>query len=171
MLRRDFLGDLARLAALSAVVPNVWRVTGRPRLADDPFMLGVASGDPTPDGAVLWTRLAPRPLEPEGGMAGLRVAVRWEVADDEAFTRIVQSGRAAAVPELSYSVHVDVRGLAPGRWYFYRFIAGDATSAVGRVRTAPAATGADALTPLRFAVASCNHLEYGWFTAYQHMAR
>ena len=171
MLRRDFLGDLARLAALSAVVPNIWRVTGRPRLADDPFALGVASGDPTPDGAVLWTRLAPRPLEPEGGMAGLRVAVRWEVADDEAFAHVVQSGRAAAVPELSYSVHVDVRGLAPGRWYFYRFIAGEATSAVGRVRTAPAATGAGAIAPLRLAVASCQHLEQGLFTAYEHMAR
>jgi alkaline phosphatase D len=168
MLRRDFLGDLARLAALSAVVPNAWRVTGRPRLADDPFRLGVASGDPTPDGAMLWTRLAPRPLEPEGGMEGLRVAVRWEVAEDDAFARVVQRGRAAAAPELSYSIHVDVRGLAPDRWYFYRFMAGDATSPVGRLRTTPAAGD---LTPLRFAVASCQHFEVGLFTAYQHLAR
>ena len=168
MLRRDFLGDLARLAALSAVVPTAWRVTSRPRLADDPFRLGVASGDPLPGGFVLWTRLAPRPLEPEGGMEGLRVAVRWQVARDEAFTDIVREGRAAAVPELSYSVHVDVPGLEPDRWYFYRFIAGDATSPVGRARTAPPPGTA---SPLRLAVASCQHWETGLFTAYQHMAR
>src|SRR6187397_161237 len=66
MERRDFLLYLSRYAALCAVVPNVWRVTARPRLADDPFTLGVASGDPTPSSGILWTRLAPRPLEPDG---------------------------------------------------------------------------------------------------------
>ena len=79
MERRDFLLDLSRLAGLCAVVPNVWRVTGRPRLADDPFTLGVASGDPAPTGGVLWTKLAPRPLEADGGMDGQRVAVTWEL--------------------------------------------------------------------------------------------
>ena len=63
MERRDFLTDVARLAALCAVVPNAWRVTSRPRLVDDPFQLGVSCGDPTSGGGVLWTRLAPRPLE------------------------------------------------------------------------------------------------------------
>jgi alkaline phosphatase D len=168
MDRRDFLADLTRFATLAATVPNVWRVTGRPRLADDPFTLGVASGDPTPTGGVLWTRLAPRPLEPEGGMAGQRAAVSWELAEDERFARVVKQGRATAVPELSYSVHVDVDGLAPNRWYHYRFRAGDATSPVGRLRTAPAA---GELAPLRFAVASCQHYETGLFTAFAHMAR
>src|SRR5688572_2716649 len=107
MDRRLFLADLSRAAALCAVVPNVWRVTSRPRLADDPFQLGVASGDPTPTGGVLWTRLAPRPMEPDGGMDGQRVVVTWEVAEDEAFARIVQRGRATAAFELSYSVHAD----------------------------------------------------------------
>ena len=167
MLRRDFLADLSRLAALAAVVPNGWRVTGRPRFADDPFQLGVAAGDPTADGGVLWTRLAPRPLEPEGGMAGLRVPVDWQVAEDEAFARVAQRGRATAVPELGYAVHADVRGLRPDRWYFYRFTAGDATSPVGRLRTVPAEGAA---TPLRFAVASCQHWEQGLFTAYRHLA-
>ena len=168
MLRRDFLSDLAHVAALSAVVPTAWRVSSRPSLADDPFQLGVAAGDPTSDGGVLWTRLAPRPLEPEGGMSGLRVVVGWEVAEDDRFARIVQRGRAAAAPELSYSVHVDVTGLQPDRWYFYRFTAGDAVSPVGRLRTAPAA---GALSPLRLAAASCQHWEQGLFTAYAHMAR
>ena len=166
--RRDFLTDLARLAALSAVDPGAWRGTTRPRLADDPFQLGVASGDPTPRGGVLWTRLAPRPLEPEGGMDGARTVVRWEVAEDEGFRRVVQQGRATAAPELAYSVHIDVEGLAPGRWYVYRFIVGDATSPVGRLRTTPAP---GSLTPLDFAFASCQNYEEGLFTAYDHMAR
>src|SRR5829696_7240270 len=120
MQRRDFLLDVTRAAALCAVVPNGWRVAFRPRFADDPFSLGVASGEPTPTGGVLWTRLAPRPLEPHGGMDGLRAAVIWEVADDEQFTRIAKQGRATSAPELGFSVHVDVDGLSPDRWYFYR---------------------------------------------------
>ena len=167
MKRRDFVADLARLAALCAVVPNDWRVTARPRLPDDPFQLGVASGDPTATGAVIWTRLAPRPLEPDAGMAGQRVVVTWEVADDEGFARIVKRGRATAAFELGHSVHIDVDGLAPDRWYFYRFSAAGATSPVGRLRTTPAPGTA---TPLRFAVASCQHYEFGLFTAYRHMA-
>lgn len=168
MDRRDFLADVSRVAALCAVVPNGWRVDARPRFVEDPFQLGVASGDPTPDGGVLWTRLAPRPLEPEGGMSGQRAAVNWEVAEDDAFQRIVRRGRATAAPELAFSIHVDVDGLQPDRWYFYRFASGDATSPVGRLRTAPAA---GAVVPLRFAVASCQHWETGLFTAYEHMAR
>jgi alkaline phosphatase D len=168
MKRRDFLSDVARLAALAAVVPTDWRVVLRPRWAADPFALGVASGDPTPGAAVIWTRLAPSPLEPHGGMEGNRVAVNWEVAADDRFARVIRRGRATAVPELSYSIHVDVDGLAPDRWYFYRFTSMDAVSATGRLRTTPAAESA---TPLRFAFASCQHYETGYYTAYEHMAR
>lgn len=168
MRRRDFLTDLARLAALAAVVPNDWRVVLRPRWADDPFTLGVAAGDPTASSAMIWTRLATRPLEPEGGMAGDRIAVQWEVAADERFARVTRRGRATAAPELGYSVHVDVEGLDPERWYFYRFLASDATSAVGRLRTTPRAADVRAL---RFAFASCQHWETGFYTAYEHMAR
>src|SRR5688572_21929466 len=168
MDRRDFLANLSRTAALAATVPNVWRVTNRPRFADDPFQLGVASGDPTPNGGVLWTRLAPKPLEPDGGMAGPRTVVMWEVASDDGFRTIVQQGRATAAAELSYSVHVNVTGLEPDRWYFYRFMAGEARSPVGRFRTTPAA---GARTPLKFAVASCQYYEQGLYTAYAHMAR
>lgn len=168
MERRRFLADLSRYAALCAGLPNNWRLASRPRFADDPFALGVASGDPTPSGAVLWTRLAPRPYEPEGGMDGVRATVAWEVADDDAFTSIVSRGRHTAAPELGYSVHVDVDGLAPDRWYFYRFMSGDAMSAIGRVRTAPAV---GAMTPLRFGVASCQNYEQGLFTALDHLSR
>ncbi len=168
MDRRAFLSDLARTATLCAAVPNVWRVTARPRLADDPFQLGVASGDPTPTGGVLWTRLAPRALEPDGGMNGQRTVVSWEVAGDEGFSRVARSGRVTAAPELGYSLHVEVGGLAPDRWYTYRFTVRDAVSDVGRFRTAPSPTSP---TPLRLAVASCQHYEEGLFTAYAHMAR
>ncbi|MCU0636868.1 MAG: PhoD-like phosphatase N-terminal domain-containing protein, partial [Gemmatimonadaceae bacterium] len=161
MLRRPFLADLSRYALLAAGTPTAWHLTWRPRFADDPFTLGVASGDPTATGVVLWTRLAPRPLEPEGGMDGLRTVVSWQLADDEQFARIVQEGRVTAAPELGYSVHVDVQGLEPDRWYWYRFRVGDATSPTARTRTAPRA---GALTPLAFAFASCQRYEHGYFT-------
>ena len=167
MHRRLFFSDLAKYAALAATTPTIWRLEWNPRYADDPFALGVASGDPTPDGAVLWTRLAPRPLEAEGGMDGRRVSVRWQVAEDEGFARITQQGNATAAPELGYSIHANVRGLHNDRWYFYRFTSGDAASAVGRLRTTPADGGE---SPLRFVSASCSHYEEGLFTAYGHLA-
>ncbi len=101
-------------------------------------------------------------------MDGQRTIVRWEVAEDERFSRIVRQGRAIAAPELSYSVHIDDDGLAPGRWYHYRFTAGDAVSPIGRLRSTPAA---GAVERLRFAFASCQHYESGYFTAFDHMAR
>ena len=113
------------------------RAVERPTFSGYPFTLGVASGAPTPDGMVLWTRLAPHPVS--GGGAGRDpVLVRWQVADDEAFARIVQRGSVTARPSGAFSVHVEVRGLQPARWYFYRFIAGGEASPVGRTRTAPA---------------------------------
>lgn len=165
--RRTFLVDLSRYAALCAGVPTAWRVVSRPPWVDDPFTLGVASGDPLFDRCVIWTRLAPRPFEAMGGMSGLKTAVGWEVAHDEGFGRMVRSGQATAAPELGYSLHVDVEGLEPDRWYFYRFTTGDGPSPVGRLRTAPA-PGAD--TPLDFAFCSCQNYEQGLFTAYEHMA-
>jgi alkaline phosphatase D len=168
MQRRDFLIDLTRLAALAATVPNDWRVVHRPRFADDPFSLGIASGDPTPTGAMLWTRLATSPLEVLGGMNGARVMVDWEVASDDGFKSVVKKGRATAAPELGYSLHIDVDGLESDRWYFYRFRSGQATSAVGRTRTTPAPT---VRKPLSFAFASCQHYEQGYYTAHEHLAR
>lgn len=171
MDRRNFLADMTRAAALCAVIPNAWRVQSRVSFADDPFSLGVASGDVTSSGGVLWTRLAPRPMEPDGGLSGPRPVVNWEVADDDSFRKIVKSGRATAASELSYSVHVDVDGLEPDRWYWYRFSTGGATgatSSAGRLRTAPA----DGVTsPLNFAMASCQHWEQGLYTAHDHMSR
>ncbi|MBA4032492.1 MAG: alkaline phosphatase [Planctomyces sp.] len=138
------------------------------RLGPNPFGLGVASGDPTPEGAVLWTRIAPNPLSGEE-LEPVAMPVKWEVADDEKFTRIVQSGTAVATPDLAHSVHVELKGLPPDRWYFYRFITSGETSRVGRFRTTPLATAMP--RELNFAFASCQHFEQGLFTAYDHLAK
>src|SRR6185295_8527342 len=124
-------------------------------------------GDPLADGIVLWTRLAPKPLD-GGGMPAAIVDVDWELAADERFRTIVQKGTALARPELGHSVHVEVAGLEPGREYWYRFRAGDDVSQVARTKTAPRA-GAP-VDRLRFAVCGCNHYEDGYFTAFQRMA-
>ena len=138
-----------------------------PTLRADPFTLGVGSGDPLPDSVVLWTRLALDPVN-GGGMPPAPVEVRWELAADDGFTTIIQSGTATAQPELAHSVHVDAAGLQPGATYFYRFMAGDAVSPTGRTKTAPPAGAA--VDRLRFAYASCQHYEDGFFSAYRHMA-
>ena len=116
---------------------------------------------------VLWTRLAPKPLE-GGGMAPDALEVKWEVAADEGFKRIAQSGGTVASPGNAHAVHVEVDGLAPGREYFYRFLCGGEASPVGRTRTAPEAGRGD--DRLRFAFASCQQYEQGYFTAHRHMA-
>lgn len=131
------------------------------------FTLGVASGDPSPDGFVLWTRLAPRPVA-GGGMPKRDVQVAWEVADDARFRRRRARGVATARPGLGHSVHVEVRGLAPDREYFYRFRAGRQVSPAGRARTAPAA-GAR-VGGLRFAFASCQSWQDGYYSVYDHLA-
>ncbi|MGH9152277.1 MAG: alkaline phosphatase D family protein, partial [Acidimicrobiales bacterium] len=123
----------------------------------------------TPGGMVLWTRLAPDPLAPDGtgGMPPRPVAVLWEVAEDERFSRVVHRGLEVTRPETAHSVHAEVDGLRPGREYFYRFRAEAEISPVGRTRTAPAA---GSTTPLRLGFASCSMFEHGYFTAYRHMA-
>ena len=153
---------LLRIAAATAAASWLPRSAfSQSRLSDDPFTAGVASGSPTDAAIVLWTRLLGARL-PSGA-----VTVRWELADDENFQRIVQAGQAQAVPELAHSVHVEVQGLPPDRWFFYRFHAGGWTSAVGRTRTLPAP---DAVAQrLRLAYASCQRWEHGWFSAWRHL--
>lgn len=173
MHRRSFLADLSRRAAGIALAQLFAGTAGaRPqaRIAFDayPFPLGIASGMPRPDSVVLWTRLAPHPHEPRGGMDDGDVVVRWELAEDERFSRGLRSGTAVARADHAHSVHVRVAGLAPGRVWFYRFIAGDVASAIGRTRTAPAESAS--IDRLRIALASCQHYEQGHFAVHREIA-
>jgi alkaline phosphatase D len=168
--RRRFVAGSASLAAAawlaSCRAPGISRP---PPFSAYPFSLGVASGEPDAHSVILWTRLAPQPLAPDGGMPASAVPVGWQVAEDENMSRIVRSGTATAEPRWGHSVHVEVTGLQPDRWYWYRFTAGSETSPKGRTRTMPPAGSSPAR--LRFAFASCQHYETGLFTAFEHMAR
>jgi alkaline phosphatase D len=170
--------------ALAASVPGAWRpgrALAQPRVTTDPFALGVASAVTGPDAVVLWTRIVPELgawiarfsnlaigdyvaargafVEAEG-----KLDVRWELATDEAFRNIVRRGTSVAAAELAHSVHAEIEGLEPARPYFYRFLYGDAVSPTGITRTLSAQA-----TRLRFALASCQHYEYGHFGAYDAM--
>ncbi|WP_041407325.1 alkaline phosphatase D family protein [Segniliparus rotundus] len=163
----------ALLGALgAAVLLGTGRLSARSSSAagSDLFALGVASGDPLPDGVVLWTRLAPAPLAGDGfgGMGAAPVTVQWQVASDEKFAHIVREGSVTATRELAHSAHPEVHGLEPDRVYYYRFKAGRELSPVGRTRTAPA-PGAHR-DQVRFAFASCQRWDQGYYTAYDHMA-
>ena len=140
----------------------------RPRFDVNPFSLGVASGDPTPNGVVLWTRLAPEPLLPGGGMTDEVFPVRYEVARDEGFRRIVRHGAVGATPEEAHSVHVELDQLRPDREYFFRFKCGKEVSPVGRTRTAPQYDST--VDELVFAFVSCQNFPDGYFTPYEEVA-
>ncbi|MEO1996187.1 MAG: alkaline phosphatase D family protein [Planctomycetaceae bacterium] len=166
--RRQFL-TTATAAAWPFINLRLGEAADRPaRLSDYPFKLGVSSGDPAPDGFVLWTRLCPEPPG-RGGLPHEDVRVEWQVATDEAMKQIVRKGVATAAVDWAHSVHVEIEGLEPDRSYWYQFKVGMDVSPVGRTRTAPAADAM--LDNFRFAFASCQKYEDGYFTAYEHMAQ
>ncbi|MFT3663963.1 alkaline phosphatase D family protein [Piscinibacter sp.] len=173
MDRRTLFRHLGRQAAALALARLFGAAQAQPAApwpvdAGDPFTLGVASGMPRPDSVVIWTRLAPRPHDIGGGLPPLPFSVRWELAEDERFGAGLRRGEFIARPENAHALHVELRGLASARPYFYRFIAGDTVSAVGRTRTAPAEDAP--LARLRLALASCQHYEQGWYAAHAEIA-
>ncbi|MBL1077432.1 alkaline phosphatase D family protein [Nocardia sp. 2] len=172
--RRDALvGGVAALGLLAAGCGR----TKKTALAE-PFTLGVASGEPTSDGVVLWTRLAPQPLAEDGlgGMPGRVVAVEWELAEDEQFRKVLRRGSVDAAAESAHSVHVEVEGLSSGAEYFYRFRAEGQVSPAGRTRTAPARgtglpdNGSGTGGEMTMCFVSCSQYEHGYFTAYRRLA-
>jgi alkaline phosphatase D len=165
--RRSLLKGTLGLS-LAAGLPLAAGAPARAQFTAFPFPLGVAAGEPASDGFVIWTRLAPEPLTPLGGMTTTFTEVAWEIADDPGMRRVIRSGTATARIELAHSVHVEIEGLEPGRDYFYRFRAGDAESAVGRARTLPRADSE--LAQLKFAVAGCQSWEGGFYTAWRRIA-
>ncbi len=164
--RRTLLSTLCQLAVLSALRISVAKAADS---TDFPFTLGVASGDPWSDGFVLWTRLAPQPLEKGSGLDDALYSVTWEVASDENFQVIVRTGVVDAHPDLGHSVHVELNDLLPSRRYWYRFWHGSFVSTVGTVRTAPE-TMAEVNT-LRIGVAGCQNYEHGFYTAYRYLSQ
>ena len=100
------------------------RASAQASFASDPFALGVASGDPTAHGMVLWTRIAPEPLAVGGGLPAEPYRVRYELARDEDFRHIVRHGDVLAVPDEAHSVRVELDQLPPAHEYFYRFEVG-----------------------------------------------
>jgi alkaline phosphatase D len=160
MKRRTFVTGLG--AALW--LPSLARAAAP--LADNPFGLGVASGRPQPQSVVLWTRLLT--ADPAGRPAGT-IPVKWTIAEDARFEKVVGSGEATAEPRWGHSVHVDVEGLRPNRPYWYRFTAQGKESPIGRTLTAP--DPADHTASLRFAFGSCQQYEQGYYSAQRAIAQ
>jgi alkaline phosphatase D len=167
--RRQLLiraGGAGAAVSLGAMIPSPRAMASFGNLGGYPFVAGVASGDPGPEGVVLWTKLALDPLG-ETPLPARRIPVVWEVADDEQMRRVRRSGMTLSDPALDHSLHIELDGLRPGREYWYRFYAGGEASAVGRTRTAPAfGRGPQSL---RFCFVSCSQFEHGYFTAYRHI--
>jgi alkaline phosphatase D len=161
--RRDTLAGAIGIGLSTSLATTPVRAS-----PDGIFKLGIASGDPWPDGVVLWTRLVRDALAADGGMGEAPVEVVWEVARDERLRDVVRTGVTLAMPEFAHSVHVEVGGLEPGRSYWYRFRAENTESPVGRTRTAPAP--GQQVSRLRFAAAACQHWMYGNWAAYHRMA-
>ncbi len=165
--RRTLLKGLGLVAASAVAGPAIARGLSSPAWSSNPFSLGVAAGAPAADGFVLWTRLAPQPLADDAGMSGPSRAIAYEIATDDTMHHIVQRGTALAEAQWGYSVHKTIKGLQPGRPYWYRFTSGSADSAIGRAQTLPP-RGQDKLS---FAYFSCSNYEYGYFSAYRHAAQ
>ncbi|MER8014687.1 alkaline phosphatase D family protein [Streptomyces griseoluteus] len=161
---------VVKAAAAGAVLagPLAAALPARAATAAPVFRHGVASGDPLPDGVLLWTRVTPVPEALPGSGVGPDTEVGWAVARDKAFTDVVATGSTTATAATDHTVKADIRGLQPGTDYWFRFTSGGAESPVARTRTAPAA---DAAVPgLRFGVVSCANWEAGYFSPYRHLA-
>jgi alkaline phosphatase D len=162
--------SVVKAAAATAVLAGPLAATLPARAVDQApaFLHGVASGDPLPDGILLWTRVTPVPEAIPGSGAGPDTEVSWVVARDKAFTTVVAKGSTTATAASDHTVKADIRGLQPGTDYWFRFSAGGTDSPAARTRTAPAH---DAAVPgLRFGVVSCANWEAGYFSPYRHLA-
>ncbi|MGW1891994.1 alkaline phosphatase D family protein [Streptomyces sp. NPDC002004] len=155
-------------AATAALAPFVAAPTAFAADAGPAFLHGIASGDPLPDGVLLWTRVTPVPDAVPGSGVGPDIDVHWELAEDKGFTRIVGRGTTTATAASDHTVKADVRGLNPATVYYFRFRAGDVESPVGRTRTT-AAHDADT-GGVRFGVVSCSNWEAGYYSSYRHLA-
>ncbi|MEU6543374.1 alkaline phosphatase D family protein [Streptomyces sp. NPDC046859] len=162
--------SVVKAAAATAVLagPLAGALPARAVDAAPAFLHGVASGDPLPDGVLLWTRVTPTPDALPGSGVGPDTAVSWTVALDKGFTHIVARGSTTATAASDHTVKADIRGLSPATDYWFRFSAGGTDSPAARTRTAPAADAP--VANLRFGVVSCANWEAGYFSPYRHLA-
>ncbi|MDU0478960.1 alkaline phosphatase D family protein [Staphylococcus chromogenes] len=185
--RRNFFRYAATAAAAAGATGAVAHAQSSERLnrariseltaaskSDLPFIHGVASGDPLPNSVIIWTRVTPDRDALPGSTLGAPTVVKWEVAGDSSFGRVVASGTVTTSADSDHTVKVDAGGLNPGTEYFYRFVVADgpfagSASPVGRTKTAPAE--GESLSKLNFALASCANWEAGHFVAYADMAQ
>ncbi|WP_328772293.1 alkaline phosphatase D family protein [Streptomyces sp. NBC_00286] len=164
--RRTVVKAAAATAALAG--PLAAAIPARAAAEAPAFLHGVASGDPLPDGVLLWTRVTPTPEAVPGSGLGPDVEVSWTVALDKAFMNVVAKGSTTASAAADHTVKADIRGLKPATDYWFRFSSGATDSPAARTRTAPAT---DAAVPgMRFGVVSCANWEAGHFSAYRHLA-
>ncbi|MDT0480776.1 alkaline phosphatase D family protein [Streptomyces doebereineriae] len=161
---------VVKAAAATAVLAAPLAAALPARAADEApaFLHGVASGDPLPDGILLWTRVTPTSEAVPGSGLGPDTEVGWVVARDKAFTTVVAKGSVTATAASDHTVKADVRGLTPATDYWFRFSAGGTKSPAARTRTAPASDAA--VANLRFGVVSCANWEAGYFSSYRHLA-
>jgi len=167
--RRRFIIHVAAVSAASASAPALagheqaeWDDEHRRRRIDGPieFDFGVASGDPLGDRVILWTHARRRRTQ-------LPVVMRWEVALDARFRRVVSSGWAVASAQTGHTAKVDAKGLRPGQTYYYRFRTLLDVSPVGITRTLPAS----GVKEVKLAVFSCSNYPAGYFHAYSEAVR
>jgi alkaline phosphatase D len=163
--RRRLLGALG-VAAAASFMPSLGRKAWAlgEASASQLFTLGVASGDPTASSVVLWTRLAPDPLN-GGGMGSANARVNWQVATDPAMADVVKEGALDALARHGHTINLQVTGLAPDRWYYFRFGHRGEWSRIGRTRTFPAANVMP--SQMRFVLASCQDYQAGFYAAWR----
>ncbi|MFN8237511.1 MAG: alkaline phosphatase D family protein [Chitinophagales bacterium] len=140
-----------------AILPSDEQMRSMADTSLAPFYHGVASGDPTPNAVIIWTRVTP---EEAGTITGT-----WRMALDTNFTSIVQSGTFSTDSSRDYTVKIDVTGLSPNTWYYYEFTALGKNSLTGRTKTAPVG----GVNQLRFAFVSCSNYPGGYFNAYDRI--
>ena len=163
--RRSFIKTLAT-ATISLPLTNAWAEF---KSAKNPFGLGIASGCPTPSSVVLWTRLLDEGIF-TSNLPNEDLPVKWEISTDKEFKNITQQGISLAVAELAHSVHSEVSNLPSNTWFYYRFLIGQHTSQIGKTRTF-AEPNSDNQKSLKFAFASCQHFEHGYFNSYPHLVQ
>ena len=166
--RRRLLQQLAALAGTSLLPLGSLRAAQAMRFSENPFTLGVASGYPTPNDVVLWTRLAPSPMAPGGGMPSEVVAVRMG-------GRVRRGSSATSPARVSHTRRRTGHTACTSSPAASRPAARTGTDSPPAERAVPSA----GLQPrrravrrperLRLAVASCQQYEHGYYTAYQAM--